>query len=119
MRTFTLCVATDGVGVRFCDCLSHHFIVSHQFVTSAVLGDSEEMNIGTLDNISASCYDAFDYAEHIAPNAGFNYVFADIWHDPTDGVALYKRFKSLELDKNAQYDYWINCRIRPVPQGDE
>lgn len=37
-------------------------IVSHQFVTSAVLGDSEEMNIGTLDNISASCYDAFDYA---------------------------------------------------------
>ncbi|WP_031532074.1 MULTISPECIES: ATP-binding protein [unclassified Bacteroides] len=29
--TFTLCVATDGVGVRFFDCLSHHFIVSHQF----------------------------------------------------------------------------------------
>ena len=37
-------------------------IVSHQFVTSAVLGDSEEMNVGTLDNIDGSCYSAFDYA---------------------------------------------------------
>lgn len=37
-------------------------IVSHQFVTSAVLGDSEEMNVGALDNISGSCYGAFDYA---------------------------------------------------------
>ena len=37
-------------------------IVSHQFVTSARLSDSEEMNIGKLDNISGSCYSAFDYA---------------------------------------------------------
>ncbi len=37
-------------------------IVSHQFVTSAVLGESEDMNVGTLDNIDGSCYSAFDYA---------------------------------------------------------
>lgn len=64
------------------------------------------------EKIRIVCADAFDYAEHIAPNAGFNYVFADIWHDPTDGVALYKRFKSLEIDKNAQYDYWIEDTLK-------
>lgn len=37
-------------------------IVSHQFVTSAIVGESEEMNVGTLDNIDGSLYSAFDYA---------------------------------------------------------
>lgn len=37
-------------------------IVSHQFVTSAVFDSSEEMNIGTLDNIDGSYYEDFDYA---------------------------------------------------------
>jgi len=62
--------------------------------------------------INVVCADAFDYAEHTAPKAGFDYVFADIWHDPTDGVELYKRFKTLELDKNAEYDYWIEDTLK-------
>lgn len=37
-------------------------IVSHQFVTSAVIGESEEMNVGSLDNIDGSYYSKFDYA---------------------------------------------------------
>lgn len=37
-------------------------IISHQFVTSAMLSESEEMNVGSLDNIDGSCYDGFDYA---------------------------------------------------------
>ena len=37
-------------------------ILSHQFVTSAVLGESEEMNVGALDNIDGSLYGPFDYA---------------------------------------------------------
>ena len=41
---------------------ARNVIVSHQFVTSAVIGDSEEMNVGALDNIDGSLYSAFDYA---------------------------------------------------------
>ena len=44
------------------DDAARNVIISHQFVTSAVIGDSEEMNIGTLDNIDGSLYSAFDYA---------------------------------------------------------
>ena len=44
------------------DSSARNVIVSHQFVTSAILGDSEEMNVGALDNIDGSLYGAFDYA---------------------------------------------------------
>ena len=39
-----------------------NIIVAHQYVTGASLCESEELNVGTLDNISASNFDAFDYA---------------------------------------------------------
>ena len=41
---------------------ARNVIVSHQFVTSALLGESEEMNVGSLDNIDGAYYDAFDYS---------------------------------------------------------
>ena len=44
------------------DSEARNVIVSHQFVTSAILGDSEEMNVGSLDNIDGALYDKFDYA---------------------------------------------------------
>lgn len=37
-------------------------IVSHQFVTGATTSESEEINIGGLDNISATIFAPFDYA---------------------------------------------------------
>jgi hypothetical protein len=44
---------------------------------------------------------------------GYDYVFADIWHDPSDGVELYKRFKNLEhLMPDAEYDYWIEATMK-------
>ena len=64
------------------------------------------------DKITVVTADAFDYARNTAPDGGFDYVFADIWHDPTDGVELYKKFKSLEIDKHAQYDYWIEDTLK-------
>ena len=39
-----------------------NIIISHQFVTSAKLSESEDMNVGTLDNIDGSLYSKFDYA---------------------------------------------------------
>ncbi len=65
------------------------------------------------DKIRVICADAFDYAEHQMAREGYDYVFADIWHDPSDGVELYKRFKDLEhLMPDSNYDYWIEDTIR-------
>lgn len=57
--------------------------------------------------------DAFDFAENIAPKENFDYIFADIWHDPSDGVDMYKRFKTLEhLCPNTKFDYWIEKTLK-------
>ncbi len=57
--------------------------------------------------------DAFEFAEKEAPNENFDYIFADIWHDPSDGVEAYKRFKSLEhLCPNTKFDYWIEKTLK-------
>lgn len=39
-----------------------NIILSHQFITGAKKSDSEELNVGGLDNVDASVYDGFDYA---------------------------------------------------------
>lgn len=65
------------------------------------------------DKIHVVCDDAFDYAENKMAKEKFDYVFADIWHDPSDGVELYKRFKALEhLMPEAEYDYWIEKTMK-------
>lgn len=36
-------------------------ILSHQFVTGAVRSESEEISVGGIDNVDASCFAGFDY----------------------------------------------------------
>ena len=36
-------------------------LITHQFVTGAVRSESEELNVGGLDNVDASAFDGFDY----------------------------------------------------------
>lgn len=38
-----------------------NILIAHQFVTGAVLSDSEEIVVGSLDNVDAHVFDAFDY----------------------------------------------------------
>ena len=57
--------------------------------------------------------DAFEFAEKEAPKGNYDYIFADIWHDPSDGVELYKRFKEYEhLCPNSEFDYWIEKTLK-------
>lgn len=58
-------------------------------------------------------YDAFEFAEKEACKRNFDYIFADIWHDPSDGVEAYKRFKALEhLCPDTEFDYWIEKTLK-------
>lgn len=40
---------------------TRNILVCHQFITGAQTCDSEEINVGTLDNIDAGIFDSFDY----------------------------------------------------------
>jgi len=65
------------------------------------------------EKINIVCADAFEFAEKQAPQMKFDYIFADIWHDPSDGVPAYKRFKALEhLCPETKFDYWIEDTMK-------
>ena len=61
--------------------------------------------------------DAFEYLKKEYQAENFDYVFADLWHDASDGLELYVRlkrtFKSLPPER---IDYWIErsllCALR-------
>ncbi len=57
--------------------------------------------------------DAFEYAQTQMKNGGFDFVYTDLWHDPSDGVALYKKMKDMEkYSPNSEFAYWIEPTIR-------
>lgn len=57
--------------------------------------------------------DAYKYAENEYPSGEFDYVFADIWHDASDGVESYLKFKNLEkLNTKIKYAYWIEKTLK-------
>lgn len=58
--------------------------------------------------IRVVCEDAFAFA---ARKQKFDFVFADIWHDPSDGVEAYLRLKMLERD-DVEYAYWIEKTLQ-------
>ncbi len=64
------------------------------------------------NKIKIVCADAFEYAEKSAPNEKFDFVFADTWHDPSDGIEMYEKFKSLEhLCPETEFSYWIEKTV--------
>lgn len=57
--------------------------------------------------------DAFAYMQAQLAQGGFDTVFADLWHDVSDGLEMYLRLKEFEKDApGARFDYWIEKSIR-------
>ena len=56
--------------------------------------------------------DAFAFAENVKDKE-FDYIYADIWRDVSDGVGLYLKFKERErFAPSAKFGYWIEDTIR-------
>jgi hypothetical protein len=52
--------------------------------------------------------DAFVYMEKELPQTRFDYFFADLWHDPSDGLPLYLRLRRMQKQLGGtDWDYWI------------
>ena len=60
------------------------------------------------DKIQIVCADAFQYARQCHP---CDFVFADIWHDPSDGCSAYLTLKALE-QSGTKYAYWIENTLK-------
>ena len=57
--------------------------------------------------------DAFEFAEDQMEKGGYDTVFTDLWHDPSDGVELYLKMKEYENKlPNAQFVYWIEKTLK-------
>ena len=65
------------------------------------------------DKVNIICDDAFSFAQNEFPKHDFNFVFADTWHDPSDGVEMYHKFKESECKKqDCVYMYWIEKTLK-------
>jgi SAM-dependent methyltransferase len=60
------------------------------------------------DKIEIVEADAFEYMQKEMPRGKFDYVFADLWHDASDGLEMYRKLKKHEiLAPSTEFDYWI------------
>ncbi len=65
------------------------------------------------EKVRLICDDAFEYAEKTAPLENYDYIYADTWHDVSDGVDMYERFKALErFTPDAEHTYWIEKTMK-------
>ncbi len=65
------------------------------------------------EKIRLKCEDAFTIAALPTVVSSYDYVFADIWRDVSDGLTLYKRLKALEpVGAKTKFDYWIEPTLR-------
>ena len=65
------------------------------------------------DKIKIIKADAFEYAEQNYAKRLYDFVFVDIWHDPSDGVEIYLKMKEYEkLCPDCEYGYWIEDTLK-------
>ncbi len=64
------------------------------------------------DKIRVISGDAFGFAQKNLPG-DFDFVFTDIWHDPSDGVEPYLKMKEIENGcKGPEFSYWIEDTLK-------
>ncbi len=49
------------IGSMQLDATRRNLLITHQFVTGALLSESEDITVGTADNVDAAVFDGFDY----------------------------------------------------------
>lgn len=55
---------------------------------------------------------AFEFLEKTLPSGNFTSVFADLWHDASDGLELYLRTKELESrNSSVRFLYWAESSL--------
>lgn len=65
------------------------------------------------EKIKVICADAFEYAKNEVSKSFYDFIFADTWHDPSDGIEMYEKFKEAEkYSPDSKYAYWIESTLK-------
>ncbi len=57
--------------------------------------------------------DAFEFAKNETSKTHYDLIFADTWHDPSDGVEMYQKFKDCEkYSPDSKFMYWIEDTLK-------
>lgn len=69
------------------------------------------------EKIEIICADALEYLKNNDPEESFDFMFADLWHDSSDGLGLYIKLKAIEKKQKREEKsslirrYWIENSI--------
>ena len=55
--------------------------------------------------------DAFRYLEN---NTKFDYIFADMWHNPEDGIPMYLQLEAISKKNNIEIDCWLEESLKAM-----
>lgn len=113
-------VLTYGLGLGYFPYMSH----MKDNVESVTIVEKDEAVIELFtkyilpqfphkEKIKVICQDAFEFAENETSKNFYDFIFADTWHDPSDGVEMYEKFKAAEKHSpKSQYMYWIEATLK-------
>lgn len=113
-------VLTYGLGLGYFPYMAH----LKENVDSVTIVEKDERVIGLFtkyilpqfdhkEKIKVICADAFEFAETETAKCFYDFIFADTWHDPSDGIEMYERFKIAEkYSPESKYMYWIEDTLK-------
>ena len=55
--------------------------------------------------------DAIRYVEN---NKGFDYIFADLWHNPEDGIPMYLQLENIAKKNKQKINYWLEPSLKAM-----
>ena len=108
-------VCTYGLGLGY---FAYHVSLKQEVRSVTVIEKDQEVislfkkfilpQFENRQKIKIIHYDALEYAKK---KKYYDYVFIDLWHDPSDGLELYHTLKKMER-KDVKYDYWIEETLK-------
>ncbi|MCQ2087508.1 MAG: methyltransferase [Bacilli bacterium] len=55
-----------------------------------------------------------DAISYIVRNNKFDYIYADLWFNPEDGLEYYLRLNKIELENDIEIDYWLETSLKQM-----
>lgn len=113
-------VLTYGLGLGYFP----YMVSLKDNVNSITIVEKDERVIGLFEKYLLPQYphkekikvihdDAFRFAKEETNKVFYDFIFADTWHDPSDGVEMYEKFKECEkYSPKSKYMYWIEDTLK-------
>ena len=55
-----------------------------------------------------------DAISYVKNHQNFDYIFADLWFNPEDGLEYYLQLNTIEKESHIKIDYWLETSLRQM-----